>query len=444
MRAAFGRSMLACTLVSATLAAGVRADEESAARIEALERRVEELERDAKPETSAWASWAEHVALGGSANTGYYDAAGAHPWKDRGFQVWDARFFVDAEAGGPVTLFDHTIVRNAGASFEWNLVRIGQLEVVEVGDLYVELQHLGGTRWLSAQAGRFQIPVGEAYLRYGKGYAEKPFVSNPVSGAWFWDEGVKLYGGDDSGWLSYVAAITANETLFNVSQGSQKQYTLKLITEPTRWLRLSASGLYAGSVQTVPAVAASGEALWLGETWVRPFGTGAAPSAPPYVGGVVVPPGPSRLGRSWLVGGDVVAKLPAGVDLWLSYAYYDTRQGGPLYDRTFHAWIAELVLHGQLVDDALRDLYLGIRASGLGTYDDSRGYLLDARSGSIGYNMASLTDYSVVVGWRMLRGLTLRTEYTRRVIRLVDGTPATLHAATDGMDAWAVELGIGF
>lgn len=418
------------------------AADEDAARIEALERRVEELERAGSAEGSGWSRWTEHVSLGGSANAGYFDASGAHPWNGRDFQVWDARFFLDAEVGGPVELLGHTIVRNAGLSFEWNLVRLGELEHVEVGDLYVELQHLGGSGWLSAQVGRFQIPVGEAYLRYGKGYADKPFVSNAVSGAWFWDEGIKLYGGDGSGLFSYVASITANETLFDVSAGSQKQYTLKLITEPLEWLRVSVSGLYAGSVQAVPFIPVSGNALWLGEMWIRPFGAGA--TTPGYVEGVPVPPGPTRLGRSWLVGGDVVAKLPVGVDLWLSYAFYDSDQGSAVYDRSFHAWIGEVVLHGQLVDEALRDLYLGVRASGLGTWDDRRGYLLDARNGAVGYNMSSLIDYSVVLGWKMLPGLTLRAEYTRRVIDGVDGTPLPLRLAALGLDAWAVELGVAF
>jgi hypothetical protein len=434
-------ALLLVTALALSLASPARAEDESA-RVEALERRVEALERDDAGDADGWGRWTDHVSLGGSANVGYYDGYGAHPWRDQDFQVWDARFFVDAESGGPVELFGHTVVRNAGMSFEWNLVRIGNLEPVEVGDLYVELQHLGGSGWASLQVGRFQIPVGEAYLRYGKGYAHKPFISNAVSGAWFWDEGVKLYGGTGDGLFSYIASIMANETLFDRSEGSQKQYTLKLVTEPLDWLRVSASGLYAGSVEATPFVPVSGSALWLGEMWIRPFGAGAV--VPGYVDGLPVPPGPLRLGPSWLVGGDVVASWDRGVDLWLSYSYYDSDQGSPTYSRTFHAWIAEVVLHGRLVHDALRDLYLGVRANGLGTYDDRHGYLLDARNPEIGYNMSALTDYSVVLGWKLLRGLTLRTEYTRRVIDLVDGTPAPIRAQAEGMDAWAVELGVAF
>ena len=420
----------------------------SAELVEALERRVEVLEREAAEErvepaaASGLSRVAEHVSLGGSANAGYYDGMDAHPWQGKGFQVWDARFFVDAELGGPVELGGRTLVRNAGSSFEWNLVRIGRLESQQVGDLYIELQNLGGTGWLSAQVGRFQIPVGEGYLRYGKGYADNPFVSNAVAGAWFWDEGVKLYGASDGGLFSWVASVTENETQFDVSLLDDKQYTLKLMLDPLDWLHLSASGLYAGNVQIQPGSFASGESLWFGEFWLRQFGSYA--SAPSFVFGVPVPNGPTTLGDSWLVGGDVIARWPAGVDLWLSYSYYDSNQGSAFYDREFHAWLAELVLHGDLIDDALRDFYLGVRANAIGTYDDLRGHLLDVRSGAIGYNMSSLGEYSAVLGWQMLRGVTLRAEYTRREIELVTGTPLLISTAVDGMNAFALELGVSF
>jgi len=53
-------------------------------------------------------------------------------------------------------------------------------------------------------------------------------------------------------------------------------------------------------------------------------------------------------------------------------------------------WIAELILRGAWVAPVLRPFYTGFRASGLGTYDDDRGYLLDVRrSGTLGYNMKS-------------------------------------------------------
>ena len=37
---------------------------------------------------------------------------------------------------------------------------------------------------LNFQVGRFQIPVGETYLRYSQGEASKPFMTHPVGGPW--------------------------------------------------------------------------------------------------------------------------------------------------------------------------------------------------------------------------------------------------------------------
>ena len=441
MRPAFlALALITCVLDPSAASAAEAASEDQ--RIDALERRIDELERESEESGSRLADWTDHVALSGSLNTGFYDAENAHPWNGDGFEVWDARFFVDAEVGGPIQLFGHTIARNAGMTFEWNLVRVGAVDPTGIGDLYIEVQRLAGSGWLSAQLGRFQLPVGEGYLRYGKGYAHKPFISNAVSSTWYWDEGLKLYGGDDTGFFSYVASITENETLFNTSLDDQLQYTLKLAVDPLSWLHLSVSGLYGGAVQIVPGSFMSGEGLWFGEMWLRQFGSYTG--TPSYVDGVVTAPGPMRLGTSWLVGADAIVTLPVGVDLWFSYSHYVSDQGSPTYDRTFENWIAEIVLHGRLVDPALDVFYLGVRANGLGTYDDARGYLLDTRSSQLGYNMSSLTDYSVVLGWKLIHGLTLRAEYTRRVIDLVDGTPAATHAMVDDMNAWAVELGVWF
>jgi hypothetical protein len=48
--------------------------------------------------------------------------------------------------------------------------------------------------WLNLEVGRFQIPYGENYLRFGRGRASDPFVALSASPPWFWDEGLKLWG----------------------------------------------------------------------------------------------------------------------------------------------------------------------------------------------------------------------------------------------------------
>ena len=196
-------SAAAFALVLLATCAARAEDDATRARMDALERRNEELalhnqdmaqrleeleQRDRERVASENAKlndfgnlseWAKRIRISGSANAGYYHGGTDTPFDDVNFQIWDLRFFLDADLGRPITLGDTEIARNAGFSFEWNLVRLGELQDGEfppgqVGETYIELQGLGGSRWFNTQLGRFQIPVGEAYLRYGKGYADKP------------------------------------------------------------------------------------------------------------------------------------------------------------------------------------------------------------------------------------------------------------------------------
>jgi hypothetical protein len=173
--------------------AAARADEaELLDRIQDLELRIQDLEAERnRGPGAASGGWAERVRLGGSANTGFY--GGNTQVFDDSFLVWDARLFVDADLGRAVQLGEQTVFRNVAFFFEWNIVRIGELDN-DVGELYADFQGFLARDFLNFQVGRFQIPVGEAYLRYSQGYADQPFITNPVGGPWWWDEGVRFYG----------------------------------------------------------------------------------------------------------------------------------------------------------------------------------------------------------------------------------------------------------
>ena len=80
-------------------------------------------------------------------------------------------------------------------------MRLGYL-ANEIGDMYVDFRGIGDQSWLNFEVGRFQIPFGENYLRFGRGY--RPIRSSrcPRSPPWFWDEGVKLWGNELDGQAS--------------------------------------------------------------------------------------------------------------------------------------------------------------------------------------------------------------------------------------------------
>src|SRR5262245_350199 len=134
---------IAATAALAIAAASARAEEapapeSDAERLERLERRVEELEQEEQsepaPEPEAdeglmpgaayLPEWAQRVRLGGSASVGYFRRGQLTPSDSDAFEVWDARVFVDAELAEDVAVADTKLVRNIGATFEWDLVRI--------------------------------------------------------------------------------------------------------------------------------------------------------------------------------------------------------------------------------------------------------------------------------------------------------------------------------
>jgi hypothetical protein len=185
------------------------------------------------------------VHVGGYASYVYFDAQPDAQLGEPEYDLWDARLFLDVDLAREVELGGTTWLRGAGASVEWNVYRLGS-RADELGEAYLDLQGLGDSSWLSLQAGRFQIPVGESYLRYGKGAKDNPFVTNALPGTWWWDEGVKLYGSEPGGRFGYVASLTNGETPRNFGFEDGDQVTLKLFADPRPWLHVSLSGLYSG------------------------------------------------------------------------------------------------------------------------------------------------------------------------------------------------------
>jgi hypothetical protein len=434
---------LALLLVAAPATASETSEAVLLERIDQLERRIRDLEANqpTAPDASGSAGWTRHVRLGGSADVGYFGGQENSLFDTDSFLVWDARLFVDASLAENVELAERTVFRNVALTFEWDLVRLGDLDN-RVGELYADFQGLLGQDALNLQLGRFQIPVGEAYLLYSQGYAYRPFVSNPVGGPWWWDEGVRIYGTSPEKTFGFVSSIADGETPFNTDASGDEQVTLKLIWQPWQWLHLSVSGLRSGQLGSA-STPASG-ALWLGETWARPLGAGS--SVPSYQGGVEVADGPNRYRDTWLAAGDAIFDFEDKARVWLAYGRYTMNaKGSSAYDRVLHYWIAETLLRGAWISETLRPFYLGLRANALGTYDADEGYLLDSRRRStLGYNMQSLTAYSAVLGWELSQNLRLRAEYTHGDIDLVRGVSQALRDAAGDTDAFAVEVGASF
>ncbi len=385
--------------------------------------------------------WTERVKISGSADLGFFGGGPESVESDDGFDIWDARLFVDAELGEDIELAGRPAIRNLGFTFEWNIVRNGMTgneSGTDIGLVYLDLEGIAESSWLNARIGRFQIPFGEAYKLYSKGYADRSFVQQPLGGPWWWDEGVLLHGSATSNRYGYVASLTNGDSDFN-DVGGDYQLTGKIWAQPFEVLYLSASGLFTSELDQVDG------ALWLGEGWARPFGSGGPPLNN-WVDGAAVPDDPGGLGNTWAVALDAVVTPIDGIRIWLAGGYFEIDSHGPaIYDRELAYWIGEIVVGGQVVLPSLKPLFIGLRVDGVGTWDDDRGYLLDVRyTGEFGYNMAHMLAYTAVAGWKLGDYVTLRAEYSHRDVDLVRGAALDLPGKTGNEDLYTVEFGLHF
>ncbi len=320
-----------------------------------LEKRISELETQhpAAVAASGAGSWAERVRISGSANVDYLDGQSYSTFQHGSAKIYDTRFFIDADLARDVRLGDSTMFRDAGFAFEWNLMRVGYL-ANNIGDLYVDFRGIADQDWLNLEFGRFQIPFGENYLRFGRGYYTDPFIALSAPPPWFWDEGVKLWGKLLDGKASYAFAVTDGENEMNQVPNGSQQLSLKLATDPWEWLHLSVSGLKSGSIgsNASPAFAA----VWLGE--MIPSAFGAASGAQSFQDGQPIGPGPNKLHGIWILGGDAIVKLP-DMRLWLSYGGVRLdSSGGTTYDRDLIYWLAELLVQLDLISPRLAPAYV--------------------------------------------------------------------------------------
>ena len=446
-------ALLALASLCALGARGVRADDENPnaqeldrlyETVERLEQRIGELEsaKAAGSSRSGAADWSERIRLSGSAELDYLQGQGADYglYEEGSTQIYDARVFLDADLGSDMRLGETTVFRDAGFTFEWNLVRLGST-MNNIGDLYVDLRGLMAQEWLNLEAGRFQIPFGENYLRFGRGRASDPFVALSAAPPWFWDEGVKLWGKSSNGRFGYVASVTDGEGGMNLENNSSKQVTLKLSFDPSEWLHLSASALRTGTLGSdeTPAMAA----LWLGEAFPKSFGAGS--SAPSFDHGVAIVDGPNELRNITVLGGDAIVNLP-GARLWLSGGNASIDSHGPsLYNRDLVYWLAELVVQLGAISPALDPMYLAVRANGLGTYDEDEGYLLDFRYRDVGYNMRALDAYAIALGLPLGNHIVLKAQYTIQNMDLVRGiVDENVREAANDADFFGMEIGVHF
>lgn len=383
----------------------------------------------------------DRVRVGGSASLAHQDGGVGSPFDESGASLWDARLFVDVDLSRDLSAGGQTLARDLGFTLEWDFVRVGML-MNRPGEVYADLRGMLDRDWLNLRVGRFQLPFGENYRLYSRGYATRPFVTNPLAAGWWWDEGVRIHGDFGEDRFGYVFAWSNGDGLFQPETNSDKATTLKLWARPLAGLELSVSGHHSGRLGSP---AEEGEsALWFGESWIRPCEDGTA--VPVWSHGAIVPDGGGEFDGVSAVETDAIWHWGDRARLWLGHGGIAVEQhGDSSYDRRLRYWIAELVVHGGWIARSLAPLYAALRANGYGNYDRDEGYLLDFRwAPTAGYNMRSLESWSLGLGWHIGDRVVLRTEYSLVDVDLVRGVHGSMRRAVSDADTLALELGVRF
>lgn len=145
-------------------------------------------------------------------------------------------------------------------------------EAFHLGELYVDFEGLSRL-WdkpgmLGLRIGRIDIPFGEEYM--SRDAIDNPLISHSLTDFWGVDEGIELYGGVSK--FDYVFAVQNGGHPALADFDRDKSFAGRLGWRPTKWLRVSASGLRTGDLDAANDFMSE---LWFGNGFIRAIGAGA-------------------------------------------------------------------------------------------------------------------------------------------------------------------------
>lgn len=360
--------------------------------------------------------WYENIDVSGFGSFGYLETGDDGTRSEGGFQVKEASIFF--EAG----VWDNTVV-----FLELQTNRLGddKSKYVRTGEAYVHMRDIipeWETSKMGVKVGRVDIPFGEEYL-FQDGL-DNPLISTSASYVYGWDEGVLVYG--DYRGIGWVAAITNGYDTRSEEDDSSKAFNFKVWGNPIEPLYLSASVMSNGD--------SAKSALEFGGSHFQAVGDGG-PSTNGSSGSSTV--------DSWLF--EVDAKYSFGEalsqgHLWLSYGKAWADDDDSEFDRDFQWFTIEPVW--SLTDS----VYLAMRYSEIGTYDDDEGYHFDGKTtaggNTLGYDVRRFQRTSLGLGWWINPRLNLKVEWGQDSFDLIDGS--LVDNNNSERDVFGFELTAGF
>ncbi len=340
--------------------------------------------------------WFENFHLSGFGAVAFLDTGNAGTRPEGGFMVKEASLFVEAEVWSDVGFF-----------VEVQTNRLGKDDslFVRTGEVYAHFTNVLSDRWgdgaLGIKVGRIDIPFGEEYL--WQDAIDNPLITQSAAYPYGFDEGLLLYG--TARGVNWIFSVTDGNDERSEEDGSSKAFNVKLSTDVTDALYVSASGMVNGL--------AGKSAFEFGGSHFQPIGAGRPSAA-----------GTSPSARVDAALYEVNAILQVGEAAQVSASFGQAHQSDdtPGFDRDLMWGMFE----GQV--DLTERAYVGARISEFGTYSDTKGYHMDGKiiaggNSAFGYDAKRLQRIAAGVGYRPNAMTTVKLEVGRDRFWLIDASP---------------------
>jgi hypothetical protein len=209
-----------------------------------------------------------NVRISGEGGVGVFHTSAGGQYYNSPFRVDEAKLFVEAPlwknyvfAYGELDLL--TRERQVAGPAD---------DAFHLGELYVDFEGLSRL-WdhpgmLGLRVGRIDIPFGEEYI--SRDVIDNPLISHSLTDFWGVDEGIEFYGG--VGKFDYVVAVQNGGHPALADFDRDKAVVGRLGWRPAKWLRLSASAMRTGDLNTANDKVSE---LWFANGFIRALDFGA-------------------------------------------------------------------------------------------------------------------------------------------------------------------------
>ena len=207
------------------------------------------------------------VRLSGEGGAGFFHSQSEGQFPNSEFRIDEAKLFVEAPIWGEVYFFGELNLFSREALNDY---------VMYAGEVFLDVENISRL-WnqegqFNLRLGRFDIPIGEEYLR--RDAIDNPLVSHSIMDLWGVDEGVAFYG-SFKGKLHYIAAVQNGGSNGTRDFDGDKSVAVRIGYDPIKPLHLSVSAMRTGELDAADDRTSE---LWLGSGLIRSLGSAATTS----------------------------------------------------------------------------------------------------------------------------------------------------------------------